>query len=174
MIKTMNPDMIFGDISDLIIKTNKASIAKAKLEIDSVELIHQIYIEAMQGTSEAALQVRKYYNWTGEEAIAKKRIQILCWGICSNIMKTIKKRNKLMLNNHETIVENTISKTFISPAHILLGYNLTEDEKVLALWKMDLIEEDDAKNILEVRSSKTLYNRWDKLKAKLKITIGGK
>ena len=58
MIKTMNPDMIFGDISDLIIKTNRASIAKAKLEIDSVELIHQIYIEAMQGTSEAAVQVR--------------------------------------------------------------------------------------------------------------------
>jgi hypothetical protein len=39
---------------------------------------------------------------------------------------------------------------------------------------MDLIEEDDAKKILEVRSSKTLYNRWDKLKAKLKVTIGGK
>ena len=79
-----------------------------------------------------------------------------------------------MLDNHETIVENTISKPFISPAHILLGYKLTEDEKVLALWKMDLIEEDDAKKILEVRSSKTLYNRWDKLKAKLKVTIGGK
>ena len=167
MIKTMNPDMIFGDISDLIVKTNKASIAKAKLEIDSVELIHQIYIEAMQ--------VREYYdNWTGEEAIAKKRIQILCWGICSNIMKTIKKRKKIMLDNHETIVQNTISKTFISPAHILMGYNLTEDEKILALWKMDLIEEDDAKSILEVRSSKTLYNRWDKLKAKLKATLGGK
>lgn len=175
MIKTMNPDMIFGDISDLIVKTNRASIAKAKLEIDSVELIHQIYIEAMQGTSEAAEQVREYYdNWTGEEAIAKKRIQILCWGICSNIMKTIKKRKKIMLDNHETIVQNTISKTFISPAHILMGYNLTEDEKILALWKMDLIEEEEAKSILEVRSSKTLYNRWDKLKAKLKVTIGGK
>lgn len=79
-----------------------------------------------------------------------------------------------MLDNHETIVQNTISKPFISPAYILLGYKLTEDEKVLALWKMDLIEEDDAKNILEVKSSKTLYNRWDKLKAKLKVTIGGK
>ena len=170
----MKPDMIFGDISDLIINSNKASIVRAALELGKIELIHQIYVEAMEGSSEAALQVREYYNWTGEEAIAKKRIQILCWGICSNIMKTIKKRKKLMLDNHETIVSNTISKPFISPANILLGYNLTEGEKILALWKMDLIEEDDAKKILEVRSSKTLYNRWDKLKAKLKITIGGK
>jgi len=175
MIKTMKPDMIFGDISDLIIKSNKVSIVRAALEVGNIELIHEIYVEAMEGGSKAALQVREYYNdWTGEEAIAKKRIQILCWGICSNIMKNIKKRKKLMLDNHETIVQNTISKPFISPAHILLGYNLTEDEKILALWKMDLIEEDDAKNILEVKSSKTLYNRWDKLKAKLKVTIGGK
>jgi transcription antitermination factor NusG len=125
----MKPDMIFGDISDLIIKSNKVSIVRAALEVGNIELIHQIYVEAMEGGSEAALQVRKYYNdWTGEEAIAKKRIQILCWGICSNIMKTIKKRKKLMLDNHETIVENTISKTFISPTYILLGYKLTEDE----------------------------------------------
>ena len=175
MIKTMTPDMIFSDISDFIVKSNKTSIKKAAAETSSVELINQIYIEAMTGKTEAAEQVRKYYNgWTGDEAIAKKRIQILCWGICSNLIKITKKRKKIMLDNHEAIVQNTVSRPFISPAHILMGYNLNEDEKILALWKMDLIEEEEAKKILEVRSSKTLYNRWDKLKAKLKITIGGK
>lgn len=174
MIKTMKPDMIFSDISDFVNKTKTTSVAEAKEEMDNVELIYQIYLEAMNGTSEAAEQVRKFYNWTGEEKLAKKRIKMLCWSYCSNLMKNNKKRRQLMIDNHETIVQNTISKPFISPAHILMGYNLTEDEKIIALWKMDLIEEDDAKKILEVRSSKTLYNRWDKLKAKLKITIGGK
>jgi hypothetical protein len=174
MIKTMKPDMIFGDISRLVNKANDTSVAEAREEMDNVELIYQIYLEAMNGKSTAAEQVRKFYdNWTGEEKLAKKRIKMLCWSYCSNFMKNIKNRRQLMIDNHETIVQNTISKPFISPAHILMGYNLTEDEKILALWKMDLIEEDDAKKILEVRSSKTLYNRWDKLKAKLKATIGG-
>jgi hypothetical protein len=76
-----------------------------------------------------------------------------------------------MLENNEVGPNNTVMKISVSPSHILMGYNLTEDERILVLWKMDLIEEDDAKKILEVKSSKTLYNRWDKLKAKLKITL---
>ena len=49
---------------------------------------------------------------------------------------------------------------------LFAGTNLTKEENTLIYWKMDMLDDKDAMEILEC-SERTLYNRWNKLKEKI-------
>ena len=57
-----------------------------------------------------------------------------------------------------------------SMADVLSSINISKEENIIMLWKMDLIDDSEAMISLDC-SERTLYNRWDKLKDKFREAI---
>jgi hypothetical protein len=68
---------------------------------------------------------------------------------------------------HDTISWDVLTRRSLKD--VLSTIDLDADENTILLWKMDLMDDVQAMFALEC-SERTLYNRWDKLKAKI---IGG-
>lgn len=78
------------------------------------------------------------------------------------------KKNRKMLNKQIAweIEEWNMHRVSCTLFDIIGNIQLTEDEKVIIQWKMDLIDDIDAMRELDC-SERTLYNRWNKLREKI-------
>jgi len=84
--------------------------------------------------------------------------------------KTINKAESITMKKkyHQHIEWNRLTRR--SMVDILSSINISKEENIIILWKMDLIDDVEATISLDC-SERTLYNRWDKLKEKFREAI---
>jgi hypothetical protein len=84
--------------------------------------------------------------------------------------KTKMKRESITMKKryHESIEWDRLTRR--NMADVLSSINISKEENIIMLWKMDLIDDKDAMIGLDC-SERTLYNRWDKLKDKFREAI---
>lgn len=80
----------------------------------------------------------------------------------------VKLKNKLEIEESvRNMLNNSSNESYAQKSVTLVKeLNLTDEETVLFNWQIELIDEDEAAEILNVCRA-TLFNRWNKLKPKL-------
>lgn len=132
------------------------------------DMIVECWIEIMSSDAGWAKECREWYNEVLVENYyanrkTRQRIKIAVKNIVSNKYHKQKRENKMK----RTISENIDRATGPKVLSILFaGTNLTKEENTLIYWKMDMIEDKDAMEILDC-SRATLFNRWNRLKEKI-------
>jgi hypothetical protein len=137
------------------------------------EILRDAYISALTQKTRAALQIREYYNeWEGDEAIARQRVSIFMKGHLQNKARLLRGRLKLIKENGDLIIENTHSKSqnTVAMMNNIFGLRLSDEDKILVCWKMDIISTEDAMKKIDC-SRQTLYNKWTPLAQALKEMI---
>ena len=137
------------------------------------EILRDAYIAALTEKTRAALQIREYYNeWEGDEAIARQRVSIFIKGHLQNKARLLRGRLKLIKENGDLIIENTHSKSqnTVAMMNNIFGLRLSDEDKILVCWKMDIISTEDAMKKIDC-SRQTLYNKWTPLAQALKEMI---
>jgi hypothetical protein len=167
----VNQESLFHDIAEYIAKAAYGSINYLKNSMGADEVIKAAWTEAMFSETEAAKQIREYYlvgNFK-PEAMKRQRVVVLVKYWALNQSRILRRREELLKKNAELVIENTMSKpsTDVAVIHLLFGLSLSDEQKVLVLWKMDLLEEKTAMVKLSC-SRATLFNRWNELKQNLK------
>jgi hypothetical protein len=170
----MSLEMMLPHIAEYVLKDKKwRPLMKIKKMVDTADLIGDIWLRGMTKNTVDARQVREYYDeWEGDEAQARERIKWLVKAHVKNTIEKIEDRKNAELNNVEAIIENTVSQGSHTMSNSFLNIPISEDEKVLILWKLDIIDEKETLEALGC-SIRTVYNRYEKLKTKLKEAIRG-
>jgi len=169
MLATMRLDQVMTHIQEFIKSSNDVKVKQIRDQFLDEEIIADLWITAMHSDAKPAKNLRTHYDgWTGEDKLARQHIKIFCLGFISNKLREIKRRAKIMNERSEEVIQNTMSKSLINVRNMMFGYSMSEDERIIALWKCDLISEDDAMEALAVKSRTTLYNRWNNLKERIR------
>jgi len=170
----VNQEAMFHDIAEYVAKAAYSSINYLKDSMGADEVTKAAWTEAMFSETEAAKQIRDYYlvGLDKPEAMKRQRVVVLVKYWAMNQKRILKRREELLKKNAELVIENTMSKksTDVAVIHLLFGLSLSEEQKVLVLWKMDLLEEKTAMVKLSCGRA-TLFNRWNILKESLKETL---
>ncbi len=168
-IITTNYNMIIIHIAECIKSGKGAAISLLREEMSNEDIIRDTYIHALVAETEAASQVRDYYNnWTGPEEEARMRIAMVCRSYISSKAKVIRRRREILRDNGDQIIASTMSdNSEVRLAKIVLGLPINESEKVLLCWKLEMIKEEEATAELGL-SRASLYSRWKELNKKLK------
>jgi hypothetical protein len=168
-IITTNYNMIIMHIAECIKHGKGAAISLLREEMSNEDIIRDTYIHALVADTEAAYQVRGYYdNWTGPEEEARMRIAMVCKSYISSKAKIIKRRREILRDNGDLVTQNTMSNdSEIRLAKIVLGLPINESEKVILCWRLEMIKEEEATDELGL-SRASLYSRWKELNKKLK------
>ena len=172
MLATMELEQVMTHIQEFVKSSNDRKVRQIRQQFLDEEIIADLWITAMHSDAKPAKNLRLHYDgWTGEDKIARQHIKIFCLGCVANKLREIKRRKKIMNERSEEVIQNTMSKSLINVRNMMFGYSMTEDERIIALWKCDLISEEDAMEVLGIKSRTTLYNRWKVLKERIR---GGK
>ena len=132
------------------------------------DMIVECWIEIMSSHAGWAIECREYYNEVIVENYhmnrrTRQRLKIAVKNIVSNKYQKQKRENRMK----RTIAENIDRATGPKVLSLLFaGINLTSEENTLIYWKMDLLDDKDAMDILEC-SRATLFNRWNRLKERI-------
>jgi len=132
------------------------------------DLIVECWIEMMSSDSGWAVECREWYNeilvenWNMNRQ-TRQRLKIAVRNIISNKYQKQKRENKMKRSIAENIDRATGPKVL---SILFAGTNLTKEENTLIYWKMDMLDDKDAMEILDC-SRATLFNRWNKLKEKI-------
>lgn len=132
------------------------------------DLITDCWIEIMSSKSNWAIECREWYNeillenWSMNKR-TRQRVSVATKNYISNKYFKQKRENKMKKSIAENI-DRVAGPKVISV--LFAGTNLTKEENTLIYWKMDMLDDKDAMEILEC-SERTLYNRWNKLKEKI-------
>lgn len=132
------------------------------------DMIVECWIEIMSSDSGWAVECREYYNEVIVEDYhlnrrTRQRLKIAVKNIVSNKYQKQKRENKMK----RTIAQNVDRVTGPKVMSLLFaGINLTKEDNTLIYWKMDMLDDKDAMDILRV-SRATLFNRWNRLKERI-------
>lgn len=132
------------------------------------DMIVECWIEIMSSDSHWAVECREYYNEVIVEDYhlnrrTRQRLKIAVKNIVSNKYQKQKRENKMK----RTIAQNVDRVTGPKVMSLLFaGINLTKEDNTLIYWKMDMLDDKDAMDILRV-SRTTLFNRWNRLKERI-------
>jgi len=132
------------------------------------DMVVECWIEIMSSPSDWAKECREYYNEVIVENYhmnrrTRQRLKIAVKNIVSNKYHKQKRENRMK----RTIADNVDRTTGPKVLSLLFaGINLTSEENTLIYWKMDLLDDKDAMDILEC-SRATLFNRWNRLKERI-------
>ena len=132
------------------------------------DMVVECWIEIMSSPSDWAKECREYYNEVIVESYSlnrrtRQRLKIAVKNIVSNKYHKQKRENRMK----RTIADNVDRTTGPKVLSLLFaGINLTSEENTLIYWKMDLLDDKDAMDILEC-SRATLFNRWNRLKERI-------
>lgn len=132
------------------------------------DLIVECWIEIMSSDSGWAVECREWYNeilvenWNINRQ-TRQRLKIAVKNIISNKYHKQKRENKMKRSIAQNIDKVTGPKVL---SILFAGTNLTKEENTLIYWKMDLLNDADAMELLDC-SRATLFNRWNKLKEKI-------
>lgn len=132
------------------------------------DMIVECWIEIMSSGSDWAIECREYYNEVMVEDYhlnrrTRQRLKIAVKNIVSNKYHKQKRENKMKRNIAENIDRVTGPKVM---SLLFAGINLTSEENTLIYWKMDMLDDKDAMDILRC-SRATLFNRWNRLKERI-------
>lgn len=169
---TMNLEMVLTHITEYVAANKWRPLAKLKTKMIDVDIIGECWLRAMTANTVDARQVRSFYdNFTCDEAQARQRIVWLVRAYVKNELQKLTIRKELEMKNPEAILENTMSQNTARQEvdkmeDMFFNLSVTEDEKVLLLWKLDVITEEAAIESLDI-SRRTLYSRYKTLVSKL-------
>jgi hypothetical protein len=132
------------------------------------DMVVECWIEIMSSHSDWAIECREYYNEVIVENYelnrrTRQRLKIAVKNIVSNKYHKQKRENKMKRNIAQNIDRVTGPKVM---SLLFAGINLTSEENTLIYWKMDMLDDKDAMDILRV-SRATLFNRWNRLKERI-------
>lgn len=132
------------------------------------DMIVECWIEIMSSDSDWAVECREWYNEVmvedyGLNRRTRQRLKIAVKNIVSNKYHKQKRENKMKRNIAQNIDRVTGPKVL---SLLFAGINLTSEENTLIYWKMDMLDDKDAMDILRV-SRATLFNRWNRLKERI-------
>lgn len=132
------------------------------------DMIVECWIEIMSSDAGWAVECREYYGEVLVENYyanrkTRQRIKIAVKNIISNKYHKQKRENKMKKSIAENIDRATGPKVL---SILFAGTNLTKEENTLIYWKMDMLDDKDAMDILDC-SRATLFNRWNRLKEKI-------
>ena len=132
------------------------------------DMIVECWIEIMSSDAGWAIECREYYNEVIVENYhmnrrTRQRLKIAVKNIVSNKYHKQKRENRMKRTIAENIDRTTGPKVL---SLLFAGINLTSEENTLIYWKMDLLDDKDAMDILEC-SRATLFNRWNRLKERI-------
>lgn len=134
----------------------------------SDDMIADCWIEIMSGKSGWAIECREWYNeilvenWAMNKR-TRQRVSIAAKNYISNKYFKQKRENKMKRSIADNIDKATGPKVL---SILFAGTNLTKEENTLIYWKMDMLDDKDAMELLDC-SERTLYNRWNKLREKI-------
>ena len=132
------------------------------------DMIVECWIEIMSSDAGWAIECREYYNEVIVENYhmnrrTRQRLKIAVKNIVSNKYQKQKRENRMKRSIAENIDRVTGPKVL---SLLFAGTNLTKEDNTLIYWKMDLLDDKDAMDILEC-SRATLFNRWNRLKERI-------
>lgn len=132
------------------------------------DMIVECWIEIMSSNAAWAIECREWYNeilvenWTINRR-TRQRLKIAVKNIVSNKYQKQKRENKMKRTIAESIDRVEGPKVI---SILFAGTNLTKEENTLIYWKMDMLDDKDAMEILDC-SRATLFNRWNRLREKI-------
>ena len=168
-----NFNTMLAHMQEWMIHSNNRQLKYLINHHEESEILRDAYIAALTEKTRAALQIREYYNeWEGDEAIARQRVSIFMKGHLQNKARLLRGRLKLIKENGDLIIENTHSKSqnTVAMMNNIFGLRLSDEDKILVCWKMDIISTEDAMKKIDC-SRQTLYNKWTPLAQALKEMI---
>lgn len=132
------------------------------------DMIVECWIEIMSSPAGWAVEAREWYNEVMVEDYhlnrrTRQRLKIAVKNIVSNKYHKQKRENEMKRNIAQNIDRVTGPKVM---SLLFAGINLTSEENTLIYWKMDMLDDKDAMDILRV-SRATLFNRWNRLKERI-------
>lgn len=132
------------------------------------DMIVECWIEIMSSDSDWAKECREYYNEVIVEDYhlnrrTRQRLKIAVKNIVSNKYQKQKRENKMKRSIAENVDRVTGPKVLTL---LFAGTNLTKEDNTLIYWKMDMLDDKDAMDILRC-SRATLFNRWNRLKERI-------
>lgn len=164
-----NTDILHQHISECIRKSRTYKLSYLEGYYSRQDLINDCWIYCLDSSKGWAQEVTTWYN---NRAIT-----------CNDSNRRLRQRVKIAVRNFIALkyfkhvrMEKIMSRFALynialsnvaSIVSTLDQMNLSEKEEILITWKMGILEEEEVMSVLGC-CQKTLYNRWDKLKSKIK------
>ena len=162
-------EILYKHISECIRKSRTYKLSYLEDYYSRQDLINDCWIYCLESDKGWATQVRSWYNnraitCNDSNRRLRQRVKI---AVKEYVLSQYNKHLRRERAMKESISENISPFNVQSPFDLFSDMKLTEEERTLVYWKMDLLTDEQACCFLHC-SRMTVYNRWDKLKSKIK------
>ena len=164
-----NTDILHQHISECIRKSRTYKLSYLEDYYSRQDIINDCWIYCLESDKTWALEVTTWYNnraitCNDSNRRLRQRVKVAVRNfIALKYFKHVRRENTMK----ESISENISPFNVQSPFDLFSDMKLSEEERFLVYWKMDLLTDEQVCCFLHC-SRMTVYNRWDKLKSKIK------
>lgn len=168
-------DILYKHISECIRKSRTYKLSYLEDYYSRQDIINDCWIFCLESDRTCVQEVTTWYNnraitCNDSNRRLRQRVKIAVKEyVLSQYNKHIRKERIMRESMLENISSNNteLSIDLFSDMKLISDMKLSKKESLLVYWKMDLLEEEEVMLALGC-CQKTLYNRWMKLKSKIK------